>query len=63
VFMWHRGSPGASMVRANYEQLRQAMIDGGWVTQQQFEEDMARLDDPEFMMPSPILWSAWGRRQ
>jgi SAM-dependent methyltransferase len=63
VFMSHRGSPGASMLRANYEQLRQPMIDGGYVTQQQFEDDLARLDDPEFMMPSPILWSAWGQRQ
>jgi len=63
VLMSHRGSPGACMSRANYEQLREPMIDGNYVTQQQFEEDMARLDDPEFMMPSPILWSAWGQRQ
>jgi SAM-dependent methyltransferase len=62
VFMSHWGSPGASTLRANYEQLREALIGGSYVTQQQFDEDMARLDDPEFMMPSPILWSAWGRR-
>jgi SAM-dependent methyltransferase len=62
VFMWQSGSPGASILRANYEQLREAMIDGNYVTQQQFDEDVARLDDPDFMMPSGILWSAWGRR-
>jgi hypothetical protein len=38
------------------------MIDGNYITQQQFEEDVARLDDPDFLMPSAILWSAWGRR-
>jgi hypothetical protein len=49
-------------MRANFEQLREAMIEGNYVTQQQFDDDLARLDDPSFMMPSSILWSAWGRR-
>ena len=62
VFMWQHGSAGVSFLRANYEQLREAMIDANYITQQQFEEDVARLDDPDFMMPSGILWSAWGRR-
>lgn len=62
AFMWQRGSPGAALVRATYELLRPAMIDGQYITPQQFEEDIARIDDPDFVMPSPILWSAWGRR-
>lgn len=62
AFMWHRGSPGAALVRATYELLREAMIDGNYITPEQFEKDIARLDDPDFMMPSPILWSAWGHR-
>jgi SAM-dependent methyltransferase len=62
AFMWQRGSPGAALVRATYELLRGAMIDGNYITPQQFDQDIARLDDPDFMMPSPILWSAWGRR-
>lgn len=62
VFMWRGGSAGASLVRATYELLRGAMIERNYVTPQQFEEDVARLDDPDFRMPSSILWSAWGRR-
>lgn len=62
MFMVQRGSPGVSLVRANYEQLRGAMIDPGYITNQEFENDLARLDDPDFMMPSSIMWSAWGRR-
>jgi SAM-dependent methyltransferase len=62
AFMWQRGSPGAALVRATYELLRGAMIDGNYITQQQFEEDVACLNDPDFLMPSAILWSAWGRR-
>jgi SAM-dependent methyltransferase len=62
AFMWQSGSPGAALVRATYELLRDAMVDGNYITPQQFEEDIARLDDPDFLMPSSILWSAWGRR-
>ena len=62
LLMWQSGSPGIAIMRANFEQLREAMIEGNYVTQQQFDDDLARLDDPSFMMPSSILWSAWGRR-
>jgi len=62
AFMWQRGSLGATLVRFTYELLRGAMIDGNYITPQQFDEDVARLDDPDFLMPSAILWAAWGRR-
>ncbi|HKV81937.1 MAG TPA: methyltransferase domain-containing protein [Candidatus Sulfotelmatobacter sp.] len=62
MFMVQSESPGAALIRANYEQLRGDMIDGGYITERELEEDLARLDDPDFMMPSSILWSAWGRR-
>ena len=62
IFMWHPGSPGMSLLRANYEQLRSGMIEAGYISESEFNQDIARLDDPSFMMPSPILWTAWGRR-
>ena len=62
MFMWTSGSPGASLLRANFEQLRGNMIDAGYITEEEFKEDLSRLDDPNFMMPSPIMWTAWGRR-
>lgn len=62
AFMSQHGSPGIALARATYELLREAMIEGNYITPQQFEEDVARLDDPDFLMPSAILWSAWGRR-
>jgi SAM-dependent methyltransferase len=62
AFMWQPGSLGATLVRSTFELLRGAMIDGNYITPQQFERDVARLDDPDFLMPSAILWSAWGRR-
>jgi SAM-dependent methyltransferase len=62
AFMWQRGSPGASLARATYELLRGALIDGNYITPEQFEEDVARLDDHDFLMPSAILWSVCGRK-
>jgi SAM-dependent methyltransferase len=62
AFMWQRGCPGTALARATFELLRGALIDGMYITPKQFEEDVARLDDPDFLMPSAILWSAWGRR-
>ena len=56
------GSPGAALLRASYERRRTAMIDAGYLTEQEFDQDVARLDDADFVMPSPIMWTAWGRR-
>jgi ubiquinone/menaquinone biosynthesis C-methylase UbiE len=62
VIMLRHGSPGESMLRANYLQLRSAMVEGGYIGRDQFEADLKRLQDPDFAMPSAALWSALGRR-
>ena len=62
AFMVQGGSPGADIVRSNCEQLRGAMIDAGDVTASEIEEDLARLNDSQFTMPSSIMWAVWGRR-
>jgi hypothetical protein len=46
-------------MRANYEQVRQDMINAGYITDQEFAQDIVSLDNPAFMMPSPIMWTAW----
>ena len=62
LFMWQNGSAGASLMRANFEQLRGPLLDARYITEQEFDQDVAHLDDPDFMTPSPIMWTAWGRR-
>ena len=62
AFMWQSGSTGAALARATYELLRGPLIEGNYITPRQFGEDVARLDDPDSLMPSAMLWSAWGRR-
>ena len=60
--MWQGGSTGASLTRTNFEQLHDALITRGYVTEEEWEEDIARLDDPEFVTPSPVMWMTRGRR-
>jgi len=62
LFVVQRGSPGVDLLRANYQQLRDAMIGAGYITAREFAEDMARLEAPGFAAPSPMMWTAWGRR-
>ena len=62
VEMLHRGNAGTALVRANWTQLRDQMVDRAYVTGADVERDLAALDDADFMMPSSVLWTAWGRR-
>ena len=52
----------ASLLRASYDARRSAMIDAGHLTGVEFDRDLARTWSADFMMPSPIMWTVWGRR-
>ena len=62
TFMWQGGAAGASLMRANFQQLRAEMINAGYITEDEFEQDLARLEAPNFVTISPTMWAAWGRR-
>ena len=62
MLMWFGGSQGTRLMRSNLEQLREAILESGAVTAAEFAEDIARLDQPDFMMPSPLMWSVAGRQ-
>jgi SAM-dependent methyltransferase len=62
LFLWQGGSAGIALMRANFEQLRETMIERNYITAQEFDRDLAQLDAPDLLMPSSILWSVWGRR-
>lgn len=50
------------MIRAGLEQLREAILATGDISQEAYEADLARLDDPTLAFPSPLMWAVWGRR-
>jgi len=60
--MWQGGSAGARLFRANFEQLREELLRNGLLTQAELDEDLARLDDPLTLFPSPVMWTVCGRR-
>ena len=60
--MWHGGSAGARLFRANFEQLREALLGVGLLTQDELDADLARLDNPDTLFPSPVMWTVCGRR-
>jgi hypothetical protein len=62
VFMVPGGSPGAELLRANCAQLREALVAGAGVTDEEVDRDLARLTEQDFVMPSSVMWAAWGRR-
>ena len=55
-------SPGASLIRANFEQIRQEAISAGFVTNEEVEHMLTLLDDPDFAVSAPVMFTAWGRR-
>lgn len=62
IFRWTGGSPGAWVIRAGIEQLREAILATGRISAEEVAADLARLDDPAFAFASPLLWAVWGRR-
>ena len=62
MFMCDAASPGVELLRANFRQLRDPLIAGGYITATQFDRDLAAMNDPDFRMPSSLLWAARGRR-
>ena len=51
------------LMKANLEQLRDAILATGLVTAREFEDDLARLDQEDFMTPTPVMWSVAARQR
>jgi SAM-dependent methyltransferase len=62
MYMVQPDSQVAALLRASYERRRSAMIGAGYITDEEFDRDLVRAAAVDFMMPSPIMWTVWGRR-
>ena len=62
VFIHQPNSPGLRMLRANLEQLRGAILRTRRMSEAEFDADLERLESDDILIPSPILWTVWGRR-
>lgn len=55
-------TPGARLHEANFEQIRQEAVRAGFVTHEEIDQAVALLDDPEFAIGAPVMFTARGRR-
>ena len=62
ILLWRGRTTGATLSRLNFEQLREPILATGLVTSEEFDADVAALDDDGFETRSPILWTAWGQK-
>ena len=58
-----RGNTAAArLARLNFEQLQDSILATGQLTTEEFNADLARLDEEDFEWRSLLLWTAWGQR-
>lgn len=59
--LWNGHSAGKSLFKLNFEEMADAILRAGLMTEAEFEADLKRVDDSDFVMPSPLMWSVWGQ--
>jgi len=52
---------GTSLFKRSFEELADPIIRAGLVSETEFEADLKRLDELDFRMLSPMMWTAWGQ--
>lgn len=62
LFMFEGATTGADLTRAGISQTRDEMIETEAITEAEIERDLLQLNSADFMMPSPVMWAAKGRR-
>jgi SAM-dependent methyltransferase len=61
VSVWHGDSPGTRLYKLAFKELTDPILRSGLISEAEFEMDMRRLDESDFLMPSPMMWTVWGR--
>ena len=57
------GNSGASLVAANFAQIRKEAVSKGLITDAEVHKVLKCLGSPTFAIFSPIMFTAWGRRR
>ncbi len=62
MVVWEGRSPDASLMRANFELVREEAVNAGLITNEEVDQVLTLLDDPDFATSSHVMFTAWGRR-
>jgi SAM-dependent methyltransferase len=56
------GSPGIAFYRLSLVSLRPGLVESGALSDEEVDEALKRIDDPERVYLSPIMVAGWGRK-
>jgi SAM-dependent methyltransferase len=59
--LWGGKSSGTRLMRLHFEEMREPMVSSGLISPEEFDADLKRIDQEDFLMPSPMMWTAWGQ--
>lgn len=59
--LWGGKSTGTRLTTINFEEMREPMVSSGLISPEEFDADLKRIDEEDFLMPSPMMWTAWGQ--
>jgi hypothetical protein len=62
VSLWGGNSTGTDLMKLNFEEMREPMVSSGLISREDFAADIRRIDEEDFLMPSPMMWTAWGMK-
>jgi SAM-dependent methyltransferase len=62
VAVWQGKSTGARLTGANFEQIREEAAGAGLITHEEIAQGLTLLDDPDFTISAPIMFTACGHR-
>ena len=57
VSIWEGDSPGTRLYKLSFEELADSILRSGLISQAEFQTDLRRLDEWDFVMPSPLIWT------
>ena len=61
VSIWRGNSAGANLLKLTCQELRDPIIGSGLISQSEFDAEMKRMDEHDFLMSSPMMWTVWGQ--
>ena len=59
--IWRGNSAGTNLLKLTCQELRDPIIGSGLISHSEFDAEMERLDEHDFLMPSPMMWTVWGQ--
>lgn len=62
VSIWDRNSAGTDLLKMSCQELREPLLASGLISKEEFEADLERVDESDYLMPSPMMWTAWGKK-